>query len=130
MSGLPSDRRGLRISLAAGAAYDLALGGFILLAGKRVMAALGHPVPEPGFYYTLGALPLLILPVLYGSAARSSAIDAFRPAVLWARGGGGLLLLGLTQRLGPEPAWIFLTIGLLDIGWAVVHRVLWRAPRH
>ena len=130
MSGLPSDRRGLRISLVAGAAYDVALGVFILLVGRRVMDALGHPVPEPGFYYMLGALPLLVLPVLYASAARSSAIDAFRPAVLWARGGGGLLLLGLTLRLEPEPAWIFFTVGIADVLWAGIHRLLWSAPRH
>ena len=42
----------------------------------------------------------------------------------------GLLLLGLTLRLGPEPAWIFLGIGIADILWAGVHRLLWSAPRH
>lgn len=113
----------------AGAAYDLGLGAYTLLFGRRTMEALGHPVPEPGFYFAMGALPLLVLPVLYATAARSPALDAFRPAVLWARGGGGMLLLSLTVRLQPAAAWLPATIGILDLAWAGLHRLLWRPAK-
>jgi hypothetical protein len=128
--GIPPDRRGLRVSLVAGAGYDLFLGAFIFLAGRWAMEALGHPVGDPGFYFLLAGLPLLILPVLYMTAARSAAIGAFRPAVLWARGGGGLLIVLLTLWLRPGVAWLFFGIGLLDLAWALLHRTLWRSPKH
>lgn len=123
---LPPDRKPLRRSLVFGAVYDLVLGVYILILGRPTMEAWGHPVPEPGFYFLLGSLPLLVLPMLYLSAARSEALDAFRPAVLWARGGGGGLVLLLTLTLHPAVSWMFLTIGILDLGWALLHRILWR----
>ena len=126
MMALPADRKPLRQSLVVGAAYDLVLGVYILILGRPTLEALGHPVPEPGFYFLLAALPLLLLPALYLSAARSESLNAFRPAVLWARGGGGAIVLLLTLSLQPAVSWLFLAIGALDLGWAVLRRLLWR----
>jgi hypothetical protein len=123
---VPADRKPLRQSLVLGAGYDLILGAYILILGRPTLEALGHPVPEPGFYFLLAALPLLLLPALYVSAARSEALDAFRPAVLWARGGGGAFILLLVLTLQPEASWLFLVIGVLDLGWALLHQFLWR----
>jgi hypothetical protein len=121
-------RRALRASLLAGAAYDLALGLFILVLGPPVMTGLGSPIQGSTFLFRLAALPLFVLPVLYAVAARSPAVDAFRPAVLWARGGGGAFILALTAILHPGAAGVFTAIGLVDLGWAAIHALLWRTP--
>jgi hypothetical protein len=121
-----SDRGALRLTLVLGAAYDLALALFILTLGRRVLSALGHPVPEPGFYFTLATLPLLLFPVLYVAAAWAEDIDAFRAPVLWARAGGGLILLVFTVVLRPGAMWLFLLISLIDLVWAGLHAGLWR----
>ncbi len=128
MSGDGTSHRALRTSLLAGAAYDLALGLFILVFGPRAMAGLGSPVTGSEFYFHLAALPLLVLPVLYAGAARSPAVDAFRPSVLWARGGGGAFVLILAALLRPVGAGVFVAVGAADLGWALVHAVLWRSP--
>ena len=123
----PPARRGLRRSLAAGGVYDLALGIFILLAGRPVMAGLGHPVPDhAAFYFALGALPLLLLPALYVAASRAADLGPFRLPALWARAGGGGMLVFLSIAFRPEPIWIFLAIGILDGMWAALHAILWR----
>jgi hypothetical protein len=121
-----SDRGPLRLTLVLGAAYDLALALFILTAGRRVLAGLGHPVPEPGFYFTISILPLVILPVLYVAAAWAQDVDAFRAPVLWARAGGGLMLLVFTLVLRPGAMWLFVLISVIDLVWAGVHAALWR----
>jgi len=124
----PSDRRSLRVSLALGAIYDILVALFILSAGERVLDRLGYPVEEP-FFFSLAALPLLILPVLYVAAARAEDLDEFRPPVLWARTGGGLILVLFTLIHSPGAAWVFLLLGALDLGWAALHFSLWRPPR-
>lgn len=129
MSSFPPHRRALRLSLAAGAVYDLVLGLVILVAGEKLLAALGSPGVEPRFYLYLGALPLLLLPALYLVAARSAAVDAFRPAVVWARGGGGSILILLTVLLGPPVPGLFMAIGVADLLWLAVHLRLWAASR-
>lgn len=122
-------RRGLRASLLAGAIYDAVLGLFILFAGPGVMAGLGHPLTGGSpFYFRLAALSLLLLPALYLAAARSPGVDAFRAPVLWARGGGGAIVLILVAILRPAPAWLFVTLGAADLAFALVHAVLWRRP--
>ena len=122
----PRNRRALRRGLVAGAFYDLLLGAFMLLAGPWTMHRLGQLLEEPALYwFRLSALPLLILPLVYLTAARSRHIDAFRTPILALRGfGGGLVLASLF--LGPRPAWLVLVIGLLDLGWALLYFVLWR----
>jgi hypothetical protein len=85
-------------------------------------------VPSP-FLFSLAALPLLILPVLYVAAARAEDLDEFRPPVLWARTGGGLMLILFTLIHSPGAAWIYVLVGGLDLAWAVVHFFLWRPPR-
>lgn len=128
MPAAPS-RRGLRASLVAGAVYDAALGLFILLAGPGAMAGLGHPLTgDSPFYFRLAALSLLLLPVLYLAAARSPGVDAFRAPVLWARGGGGAIVLILAAILRPAPAWLFVLLGTADLAFALVHAFLWRRP--
>lgn len=128
MSRLPPERRALRLSLAAGASYDLVLGIAILVVGEPLLAALGSPAVEPAYYLYLGALPLFILPVLYGAAALSEeSLDAFRLPVLWARGGGGAVLMLLTVFHEPPASWLFHVIGAADLLWATVHAYLWRA---
>ena len=118
--------RPLRRSLLAGAAYDLALGLFIVLAGPRVFEWLGHPLGEAQFHFALGALPLFVLPVLYHGAARAGDTEPFRIPVLWARaGGGGLILLGVLL-FQPPLAWIYVAVGLGDWAWAILHLGLWR----
>ena len=126
MSTLPPGRRGLRISLLAGAAYDLILGFFVLILGRRVLEMMGHPLSEPEFYFSLATLPLFLLPVLYTIAAFSDSIAGFRPAVLWARAGGGLMIILLTGVHNPEAAWVFWCIGIIDLGWAGIHALMWR----
>jgi len=124
----PSDRRALRASLALGAIYDILLALFLLGTGERILERLGHPVPAP-FFFSLAALPLLILPVLYVAAARAEDLDEFRPPVLWARTGGGLMLILFTLIHSPGASWIYILVGALDLAWAAVHLFLWRPPR-
>jgi hypothetical protein len=123
------ERKALRRSLVAGAVYDLVLGCFILVVGSRVMASLGHPVTGFEFYFTLAAAPLLLLAVLYAVAAVSRPIDVFRAPVLWARGGGGVIILLLTAVHRPGAAWLFFVIGAVDLLWAALHAALWRTAR-
>lgn len=127
MIDTPLPRRALRISLLGGAAYDLLLGCLVLFGGGPIMAALGHPVTGYAFYFALASAPLFVLPVLYGVAALSESPDGFRAPVLWARGGGGLLIVLLAILHRPGAAWLFVLIGGLDLGWAVLHAVLWRS---
>jgi hypothetical protein len=124
----PSDRRALRGSLALGAIYDILLALLLLSSGERILDRLGHPVQEP-FFFSLAALPLLLLPVLYVAAARAEDLDEFRPPVLWARTGGGFILILFTLILTPGAAWIYLLVGGVDLTWAGVHFFLWRPPR-
>jgi len=123
--GRPSDRRFLRVSLTAGAIYDLALGLFIVFLGPRMLVALGHPAPQPLFHFYLSGLPLFVLPALYLTAARVPGVDAFRLPVLWARGGGGALIILLALLFPPDAAWIYFSVGGLDLVWAAVHAGLW-----
>ncbi len=121
-------RVGLRRSLIAGAAYDVALAAFILLAGGDMLARLGAPLPLGAlFFFRLSALPLLLLPALYLSAAVAGDPGPFRPAVLWARGGGGAILIALALLHRPQPLWLFLGVGVVDVAWWVLHATLWRA---
>ncbi len=118
----------LRGSLVAGAAYDLVLGAFILAAGPAVLAALGAPVPPGAFHLRLAALPLLVLPALYLAAARAPDPGPFRFPVLWARSAGGAILLLLALAARPGAAWLYLVLGSVDLGWGVLHAVLWPRP--
>jgi hypothetical protein len=94
------------------------------------MAALGAPVDEFRFHFYLSALPLLVLAVLYATAARAADPDPFRVPVLWARAGGGALLVLLALFLNPPAAGLFVLVGGIDLGWAVLHALLWaRASR-
>lgn len=130
MTAEGSVHRGLRLSLRLGAAYDLALALFILSVGPAAMARMGAPLPEgAAFYYRLASLPLILLPALYLAAASAREPDPFRPAVLWARGGGGLFLIALTLLHAARPAWLFLGIGLGDLLWGALHAALWRGAR-
>jgi hypothetical protein len=127
MTESPLPRRALRISLLGGAVYDLVLGCLILVQGGRIMDALGAPVTGFSFYFALASTPLFILPVLYSVAAFSDPMDGFRAPVLWARGGGGLFIVLLVILHRPGAAWVFVLIGLADLGWAVLHASLWRS---
>lgn len=115
----------LLTGLRAGAAYDAALGLFILFAGRPVMAGLGHPVTEP-FLFLLAATPLLILPVLYWSAAAAGAPRSFRAPVVWARFGGGAFILALTLWYRPPGAAVFVAVALADFAWGAWHAAAWR----
>jgi hypothetical protein len=125
VTGLPADRLALRRSLLAGALYDALLGTVVLLAGTALRRAMGAPVSDP-FHFQLAALPLFLLPVLYLAAARAADPDPFRPAILWARGGGGACLLVLVAAHRPPAPWLYVVIGALDLGWALLHAALWR----
>lgn len=127
MTESPLPRRALRVSLLGGAVYDLLLGCTILFAGEGIMDALGAPVSGFPFYFALASIPLFILPVLYSVAAFSHPMDGFRAPVLWARGGGGLLIILFVILHRPGAAWLFTVIGLVDLGWAVLHAALWRS---
>lgn len=123
---MAAPRAALRTSLQAGALYDLAVGAVLLAAGERVFAALGFELRSDPFLLRLASLPLFVLPALYATAARSPHVDAFRPAVLAARGGGGLLILALTALYRPPAAPVYAAIGVIDAGWALLHFVLWK----
>jgi hypothetical protein len=114
----------LRRTLLAGAFYDLVLGAGTALAGPAILASLGAPVADR-FLFTLALLPLFVLPVLYRAAARASDLAPFRLPVLWARAGGGGLILVLTLVLRPGAAGIYLAIAVVDLGWAALHAALW-----
>jgi hypothetical protein len=121
-------RRGLRGSLRAGAAYDLALALFIVTAGPATMARLGAPLSgDARFLFRLASLPLWILPALYLTAARSPNPDPFRPAVLWARLGGGFILIAVALLDRAHPLALFLAVGAADLLWGAIHALLWRA---
>jgi hypothetical protein len=120
-------RSGLRRSLIAGAVYDVALALFIVFAGEGAVARLGAPLPAGAlFFFRLAALPLLLLPALYLAAAAAGDPGPFKAAVLWARGGGGAILIGLALLHRPEPLWLFLGVGVADLAWWAVHGLLWR----
>ena len=123
---IAQDRRSLRSALVLGALYDLILGVFMIGPGPATMRLLGAPLEgSAAYWFRLSALPLLILPVFYFSAARSQYLDAFRTPVLALRGlGGGFVLASLL--LGPRPAWLVAVVGLLDLAWAVLYLKLWR----
>jgi len=125
-------RSGLRRSLIAGAVYDLALALFIVFAGEGTVARLGAPLPAGTlFFFRLAALPLLLLPALYLAAAAAANPGPLMAAVLWARGGGGAILIGLALLHRPQPLWLFLGVGAADLAWCAVHGLLWRArPKH
>lgn len=123
---MASSLRALRGSLVAGAIYDLALGFWILFYGLRFLSGLGYAPGGSSFLFHMAALPLLLLPVLYVSAARAKDTKAFRPAVLWARGGGGAVLLMLVLVHRPEAGEIYALLGVADLVWATLHALLWR----
>jgi hypothetical protein len=118
--------RGLRVSLLAGAAYDLALGAFVLVWGERIMDGLGHPLGVSRPFFLMASLPLFLLPAVYVGAAAARDTLPFRLPVLWARGGGGVGLFLLTVLGKPPVPWLFLGFAVLDVGWALLHLALWR----
>ncbi|NNF08438.1 MAG: hypothetical protein HKN21_16880 [Candidatus Eisenbacteria bacterium] len=118
----------LRRSLIFGAIYDLAVGLTILLWFPGLFLWLNLEPPEDRFLLYLSVLPLMVLPVLYWRAATTRDALRYRIPVLWARGGGGAMILALTLWLKPEGTWVYLSIGAIDIGWAFLHAVLYRRP--
>jgi hypothetical protein len=116
----------LRLSLRLGAIYDLLLAGTVLLAGRSLFNLLGIPLPEPYFYLPLATLPLILLPVLYLAAARAGDCDPFRAPVLWARGGGGGVILMIALLEAPTGMGLLVAIGIVDLLWAGIHGALWR----
>ncbi len=136
MAGAPSplaharrDRFPLRASLRAGAVYDLALGLFIVFRGLWALERMGYPRPHPVFLFYLSALVLFLLPALYLAAARAPEVAPFRAPVLWARGGGGFLVVLLAVLFPPDGAWVYLAVGAADLLWAALHAGLWNRGR-
>ena len=100
----------------------------MLTLGPWAMRLLGEPLEGQALYFfRLSALPLCILPLVYMTASRSPHLDTFRIPVLGLRGLGGALVL-VSLAFGPRPAWLVAAIGLLDLGWAAVHAILWKRP--
>lgn len=119
--------RGLRTTLRAGAAYDLALGAAIVLAGERALGALGAEPPCSPFFFRLSALPLFLLPALYLAAAAARETRPFRAPVLFVRIVGGLLVAALALWYRPDAWGGYVAIGAADWIWAAVHAAWWRA---
>ena len=88
----------------------------------------GAPPPSL-FHFHLAALPLFLLPVFYWSAARARSIDGFRAGVLWARLGGGGLVLLATLLDRPVLWGVYVVVGLLDWGFGALHFGLWNRGR-
>ncbi len=101
---------------------------FILFVGDDALARLGAPLPADAlFFFRLSVLPLLLLPALYLAAATAGDPGPFKAAVLWARGGGGAILICLALLHRPQPLVLFLGLGAADLAWCSVHGLLWRA---
>ena len=111
----------LRRTLWAGAAYDVALGLFILFGSPAAFRALGYTGAPDSPFYSLSTLPLFVLPLVYVAAARARDTREFRLPVLGARLLGGLLVIGWVLWQRPEAPAVYVTIGVVDWVWAGLH---------
>ena len=60
------------------------------------------------------------------AASRTEHIDVFKMPVLWARDGGGVLVIALCFWLRPPAPYVYWLIGIVDICWGVLHFQLWK----
>ena len=121
--------RALPLVLRLSAAYDLIAAALLLWMPAWLLALWHHPVPSDPFLFRLAALPLLLLPPVYLTAAATAAErpDLVRLCVL-IRGLGGavILLLVLWQRPGVPGPYLFFAI--VDWLWAGAYAAAGRTP--
>jgi hypothetical protein len=121
----------LSVSLGLGSLYDVVLALMILVADPGLMQLLAFPPPADRFLFRLSALPLILFPIVYISAARDPVGRpwAVRASILLRALGGLVLgLLALAHR--PPGLHVYLAAAAIDLVWAVVHMALWSRVKH
>lgn len=114
--------RPVALSMALGGLYDLAFAVVILGFPARGAALLGLILPEDPVYLRLNGVFLLLIAGMYGLAALDAA--RYRGVVVVAIAGrtAGFVYLGGVWLAGWPVA--FLVLGLLDLGFALLHGAL------
>ncbi len=112
----------LAVSLVASAAYDWL--GFLLLWTMPgwLFRLFAHPVPSDAFLFRLAALPLLLLPLVYLSAARmGSACPILVRLSIALRVVGALSIALLVLWHRPEGWGAYVCFAAGDLVWAALY---------
>ncbi len=115
----------LRISLIAGALYDLIFAVVMVLAPRLPEHLLGLPQPGERYYLWLIAILLSMLAACYLLAAYDPV--SYRGNIVIAilgRGLGGLVLLFATFNGRPDLAGL-IPLGIADLTFATAHAAFW-----
>ena len=114
----------VRWALRLSAAYDLLAAGLLLWMPPWLLVMWHHPLPAEPFLFRLSALPLLLLPPVYLSAASTAEQrpDLVRLCVLIRLVGGAAigLLVAWQRPAVPGP---YLCFAALDWAWAAAYIV-------
>lgn len=117
-----SPTRALSATLVAGAVYDFAFAGWMLLSPESIASTFGLPLPGEPFYTRLIAIFLLILGVVYLEIARDPArlVPFVRIAIVGRL--FGFVVLALSTVGAPHLAGLWVP-ATGDLAFAVAHAV-------
>lgn len=118
----------LKVSLVAGAAYDVVFAVLMVAAPELPARLLELPMPGEAFYLWIMATFLLMIAGFYGYAA-------YDP-----RSYGGNIRIAIVGRtlgaivfcacaLGRDDLWGLYPLAAADLAFAIVHWIFWRGMR-
>jgi len=121
--------RALSATLVAGASYDFAFAGWMLLSPESIGSTFGLPLPGESFYTRLIALFLLLLGVVYVETSRRPAarVPFVRIAIVGRLLGFAVLALSTVGAPHLSGLWV---PAAGDLAFAVAHTVAgWKLVR-
>jgi hypothetical protein len=114
----------LRLSLLAGALYDLLLAAVLVFAADTVARGLGVPLPGEAFYLSLMAVFLVMMSAFYLLAVYDPT--SYRGNILVAIGGRAAAVVVLaTAALGNADLTGLYVMAAGDLFFAVLHATLY-----
>lgn len=118
----------LRVSLVAGALYDVSFGLLLVFAPAAANAVVELPMPEESFYLWTIAILLTIAAGFYLVAARDPRRYSANVAVAIAGRTLGFFVFAAAAWERPDLSGLWL-IGLVDLVFAILHTICWLPTR-
>jgi hypothetical protein len=119
----------LRVSLVAGAVYDLGFAALLATAPELANAIVQLPMPEERFYLWTIAVLLTIAAAFYLVTARDPRRYSGNVAVAIGGRSLGFVVFAWAASGRPELAGLWL-IGIADLVFALLHAACWLPTRH